>query len=544
MNALIARLLSCMNASGAGVLPERLPIVMESSPAVASPSTFRRRNAEKFRLRQQQQRGAAVLKFCLTFVITSAVLACNITLNSMLTGDDHAHNARISFSDSPIVDDSGIRYLSFGSQSGGELQYHDGDDHRPVVVSSYPQQLSTSARQIKTARGAPVMAAACTQSIVGDDAMFDVITIEIDVGSLDESHVILAERLRRRFPFATIVLVRLWNPFQLKVVNAATNGSVVEDLPQWKRRNGDLRLHSDAFASLFVRSLEEGNQWLFEQPGAEENERLRAIATNINALIVDMPQPEPEKIISSSESLVSSLLLFREENDDWLLSNRGHEVVAARIRSVVNPLQILFKTRSNRDEKGSWGEGDHCDLWYSEDSSIHRNSAGVDTITKNLHRLTEFGHSSSGHKHALEFGLTSKGSITVTNPFGGERTLFLTYMTVPEEDDYLFNNGQKTYPQTRVRLNGKPSVLIDPIHNNNGNKNDESAHHLTRTSSVGLVAPGDTIVQIEPMQKSELKFRLVGASVLGEESARVPVEFELESEPAMAHQRGLFWQWW
>jgi hypothetical protein len=130
----------------------------------------------------------------------------------------------------------------------------------------------------------------------------------------------------------------------------------------------------------------------------------------------------------------------------------------------------------------------------------------------------------------MEFRLGYHDQIRVVNPFHEDRMLYLTYMTAADEED------SSVYPQTRVRLNGVPSVVIDPYHEGS------EAEHVARTSAVGMIPPGESVLQLDPMETSQLNFRLVGASLLSKESSHLSVDFTLESEPAHAEQGG--WNVW
>ena len=76
--------------------------------------------------------------------------------------------------------------------------------------------------------------------------------------------------------------------------------------------------------------------------------------------------------------------------------------------------------------------------------------------------------------------LRERDSFEIENPFPEERMLYLTYMTsAMDSDDEL----RPPYPDVRVSLNGKPSVMVEPYHD--GSEDVEYA----RTSAVGKVPP-------------------------------------------------------
>ena len=121
----------------------------------------------------------------------------------------------------------------------------------------------------------------------------------------------------------------------------------------------------------------------------------------------------------------------------------------------------------------------------------------------------------------------NNNKITVHNPFDHDRMLSLTYLT---------DADSMSYPRTRVVLNGKPTVLLQPFHDadidattTTGGGN--TMKHMARTSGVGFIPPGTTTVLLEPLQSTKLPFRLLGASLLAEEVQDLPsIEFALESD--------------
>jgi hypothetical protein len=120
-----------------------------------------------------------------------------------------------------------------------------------------------------------------------------------------------------------------------------------------------------------------------------------------------------------------------------------------------------------------------------------------------------------GYKYALEFPSVG-GSVTVHNPFDIPRALYLTYMTL---------GTAQFYPRVQVHIGGRTGVILNPV-----NDKEEDHTHSPRTVAVGMVNPGATEVQFKSLSKSLSKFRLTGASLLG--NTEVPFEHTLEVEPA------------
>ena len=122
-------------------------------------------------------------------------------------------------------------------------------------------------------------------------------------------------------------------------------------------------------------------------------------------------------------------------------------------------------------------------------------------------------------------------SIPVYNPFPTERLLSITYLT---------DTDGMSYPKTRIVINDIPTVVIQPTYetipsNTHYNMNNDEQqlvqYHVTRTSHVGYIPPGKSIIQFLPMQTTELPFRLVGVSILANEvHDLISMEYSLETD--------------
>jgi hypothetical protein len=389
-----------------------------------------------------------------------------------------------------------IRYISFGSSSTW------GEGLQDPLSASYPYRLSPQAHNAASRVGGSAISAACTQSIVGN-SVYDVVTIEFT--EFDDSLTVLAQRIRQRLPAASIIFVRLWNPEMIRY--RGDNDGETIDLNAWRHAHGSHSLNSKELHTKILATEKE--RWFMEVP--KDAQLLEQTLQKIQGKVYTLPYPR------SGNDFAKFTAMFQD--GDWsLLSKSGHEVVAEAIRDLVKKDLVL--ERPNRNEIGSWGSGDQCNMWY------------VDGNYAQNHRRTrqiEFAHESGSHKHALEI-LRDGGSVTINNPFAKERMLSLTYMTASDEE-----LGQPEYPRVRVRLGGIPSVAIEPFHE----KADQL--HLARTSAVGLIPPGDTLIELDPLQDSKHNFRLVGVSILGEEIEDVPIEFALEQESALRESGSHFW---
>lgn len=430
-----------------------------------------------------------------------------------------------------------VRIVSFGSSSTwGAFLEKRGREKRSYpfrIIPSKAKVAPVAVRNVAMKDGTGVLEAACTQSIVGDE-IYDVITVEFQ-HTFDRSYEVLAQRLRQRFPEATIIFVQLWTPSQLTFTSP--NDATQVNFTTWRHTHAPgIALHSSSLSmSIFTSGPE--NWSVARQPEVAEK-RLRKTMERVGAGLVQLPWPSSNDFVFP-QNLHSFLTFFNEDTDEssqhHYLSEEGHEIIASGLRKAISSedvvTAILKKDLERRNQIGSWGSGDKCNLWYYHGQFEKVISTGrrlgfahsTTPMTSNADGATRAAAVDSNHKHALEFRRNEMGHLTVSNPFPEARFLYLTYMTSNDEED------ARVYPRTRVRLNGKPSVILDPYHDEIGE------HHLTRTSVVGMIeALSETVVNLDPLdESSQLHFRLVGASILAEEAIGVlPIDFTLEPEPA------------
>ena len=196
-----------------------------------------------------------------------------------------------------LRDTVGLRYLSFGSS------FTYGVGLSQPTEEAYPFLLSQDTRNVATRRVGYELAAACTQSIVGDD-MYDVITIE--AGRIDESTRLLVSRLRQRFPDSMILLLRPQEASGTFVggIDGASNGAPI--IAQPRSETDEMALH-------------------------------------------DLSRD------SGSQILTFSTL------------NGGGEMHSLSTMHKILSKAVLDATRSapRVTSLGSWGSGDKCELWYS-----------------------------------------------------------------------------------------------------------------------------------------------------------------------------------
>jgi hypothetical protein len=353
---------------------------------------------------------------------------------------------------------------------------------------------------------------------VGDHERYDAITLEFYEWT--ETHHRLAERLRSRFPRAPIVLVRLWSPSQ--IVFTKRDGSVL-DLNTWRLR-ANLTLHSNEVG---FRVLETGgpDRWSWAVP--RDSDLLEKARTQLGASVYGLPGPHPADF-NFPHNLNAFLQFFNMDEPDRLLTARGNSALHLGLQALLR--QQMRGTRRqqqlhNLPELGSWGTGDDCHVWYSTGQYPESTTARRLDIASATDGANTDSHTATVHKHALE--LRQLDTLTVRNPFTGPRMLFLTYLTTCDDHDH------RIYPRMRVHLDGEASVVIDPFHDDCFDDERHHRLHLTRTSPVGMIQPGDTTLQFYPLDAAtaSLPFRLVGASVLFETAETTVVDVSLEPEP-------------
>ena len=421
-------------------------------------------------------------------------------------------------------DENSIRYLTFGSASAlGEGLEDSGQ--------AYPYLLSPNVHNVASRARGSSLSAICTQSIVGE-GNYDVILMEF-VDDDAEGIIHLAERIRRRFPNARLVFVRLWSPATHILYKREITAQEwwKQQLQQQQQAANRLDNESDEEEeALFFHSFEfesavlqtDPNDWSFVDQ-SEDALMIDVAISEVGGSLIPLPFPELETA-ASVLTQQRYMNMFQEANPT-LLSEMGHQRVAQGIRSLLTEEdENAILNHPGRNTVGSWGAGDDCSMWYA---------SGDYTSLRSRRRanLVDFSKGDDGvHRHAVEISRRG-GSIDVVNASAEPRMLYLTYMTASENDD---KKGKREYPRTKIGLGGKPTVMIDPIHHLRDSPTKENdGDHLTRTTAVGMVPPGNTVLTLKPVDKdSKGRFRLVGLHFLNKGKVPIPFEFALEPEPA------------
>lgn len=302
--------------------------------------------------------------------------------------------------------------------------------------------------------------------------------------------LVLAKRLRQRYPQAIILLLQRWTPQHI-VDNGNNNSTVTAS--EWAQAN-----HIAIGSESFLEEWNKTNATLWSFAGLQ-NRVVLDTASAVEGHILQFP---PDHGSNAKTALAESAPFFQPHPPHGL-TQRGHQALTKLIRHKVHdtlPPVTTHHPNDNAQAMGTWGSGDDCHMWYATgqvDSSFIIGSQGVRMVTL------------GSQKHAMEFP-NKGGTIGIRNPFEYPRMLYLTYLV--------------SSPPTKVYLGDEtsnPATILEPVQSNNSSP---------RTVAVGLVSSGFTQVRLEPMQPKRNKFRLTGASFLG--STEVPFEYTLEPEAA------------
>jgi hypothetical protein len=370
----------------------------------------------------------------------------------------------------------GLRYAVFGSS----IAWGAGLASR---FEAYPYQLSPKVDNYATYAGGPNFPAVCTETLVGDQRTYDVIVIDYFLRA-PEGIGFLATKIRKRFPDAVIVFLKIWTANMLR--RKLPDGSGYETLQAFQDRllsygfdNGSLDL---------ISALQNDNaQWIFP-PNAIANDAIQQAANSVNGFIHEMDQCGGD----AKQFLINYLYLYDNSDLHGLLSQAGHNYFAGAIQGIVSNAIGDNSTAAAaiQGAANEWGRGDHCNLWFVSGHCEMTYSSNYQVV------LYDDWHG----KYALE--INGPGWFNVTNPFNDPRHLYLSFVST---------NKPGTYPQvTLTSLNG---VVLNPFSATHKFRNGVDS---PQTISVGVLPPGETTVVVQPIQTTSQPFRLVGFAITDE----------------------------
>lgn len=390
------------------------------------------------------------------------------------------------------------RVLNFGTSVSWGATLKDPEH------TSFPHLLSPIANNLAMRAQGPRFPSVCTQTLVGNEAKYDLITLEFNKRA-EEGLELLVKRLRQRFPDAVIVIVRRWSPLSFQYGHNHTG------LQLYMKENGfsDGALHDFEFHK-FVREHTEPTDWNFEWSGggggggsirsnsssscAVQDRAAELYGAHIYALpLLDDPR---DSIVNMSNLHAVDLIHMTPE---------GHEFVANGIRDLLQKKNITIR---RYDKVNKWAEKDYCDTWFrtGESSKDHPVAHGNQT------NFTMFDV--RANKWALEIPSNGDGWMTVINPFDKERNLILMFMGTeppsiyPKTRAFLQHNNKETQPHDSETI-----VDLDPTMKN---FQPEGHLHVGLTMPLGAVLPGETTIRFQPLeQNKERPFRIIGYAMTG-----------------------------
>ncbi|KAG7349188.1 hypothetical protein IV203_011785 [Nitzschia inconspicua] len=343
-----------------------------------------------------------------------------------------------------------LRFLALGGPSTGgqglsnalDAYPHQLANARNQNVDNYASSVvlgSASASQYSKEQ--QIMASLCTQSIVGDSNIYDIITLEYQ--DLDASALsLLTKRLRERFPRAIILFVKLWSPVDFYYIDV--EGKEVS-FAEWRIQQPSSLEWDDK--SAMIRAMQEQRWHLREQ--LEIGVELEKIFGAVNGMIYQLPTP-----LNINDNLNVLVEWFEESNSKssrsdssitpihYTLSSNAHTKVYTDLEKIVQKeLKRSYEdsatgiSPSNTPLVGTWGSGDRCNLWYETGKELSEQ-----------HYSRGLQHKEFSHHHALEVVASSGGTLQVQNPFDEDRVVYLTYMTTSANA-----SSKKVYPRTKVR---------------------------------------------------------------------------------------------
>lgn len=342
---------------------------------------------------------------------------------------------------------------------------------------AYPYLVSRDVNNYAMFSGGPNYPAVCTQSIIGDDKMYDVILLEYWLKARQGLEA-LANRLRQRFPNALILFVKLWGPIHARRLPSETS-SIKEEITFEQWRDSKFKKIYPQVNSVLNELRADDGYWYF--PKHEEPDLMMgSLCQSIGGYNVRIPKKDTAK-----ETVEFYLPFFNR--DGAQLSTQGHEFLA---NLTLATIKVKLENQTTEDlvansYHGHWGGGDSCKLWYT--------TGGFGGQHHPSWKMNKFD--SAHGKFALE--VRGPGWFTVNNEFEEDRTLYLSFLATQPGN----------YPVTTATIGeaGQPVNLNphNPLATNNA--------HNPRTIPIGKIPPGESKIYLTPHKGTgSLFFRLVG----------------------------------
>lgn len=306
--------------------------------------------------------------------------------------------------------------------------------------------------------------------MIGDEAQFDAIVLEFYIDA-DDHLIRLARRLRRRYPKAAIIVLRMWGPLQYTYLPTES--------PQGLRNFLDrhsLSIHDPGFIDVLKR--ESGpDDWLYD-PLSPQMDVQQKVMDKSGAKLWELPRPK-----DFFEAIEQHRHFFAE--DLVHISEVGHGIIAEGLRGILADVQ-------RSDVSGPWAH-DVCESWF--ESGVTTLQAHPEVV------MTKFDKRAK--KWAMELRPSADAWIIARNPLGRAAQVFVRYMkTTPPPG---------LYPTTRVVVDGGRNDIA--ILNPTGNST-HSRIHVNRVAKIGIIPPGDHKLVFTSLEEGkQFPFRVTGVVI-------------------------------
>jgi hypothetical protein len=355
-----------------------------------------------------------------------------------------------------------IRIATFGSSRswGAAIEHPERDSFSALL----------GARNLAIRASGPEFPAVCTYSMLGDE-VYDAFVIEYMLNFVSPALDVLAERLRNRFPEATIIFLNIWAPRQY----SHTPTQQTLKAMTYKK----YQYHSNFTALDYVNQVmaeTKPEDWEFEP---YNRKIIEDVASKVGGWIIDLPRDDdPISALSYAVPLYA--------HDLTHFSELGHLWVRDRI------LVALSKTGSKNVKKVlPWEYTDQCSSWFQ---------TGKTDLKHNM-EMVDFG---SGTKFALETrSPPQKNIVEIENEWDTAAYLYVSFMV---------NGPEHIYPEVLITVdqhgNQSSAQLVRPFFDITPLG---GTLHVVNHMLVGNVNRGKSQVTITELTTGQKEhFRLVG----------------------------------
>lgn len=395
-----------------------------------------------------------------------------------------------------------IRIAAFGTSDTYGAGIHL--PHQERTLLTYPHLLSPKAKNYAIRASSPNYPRACVQSMIensfdrkySDSIVFDVIVLDYFIRG-HTGLIPLVQRLRERYPDAVIIILREWNPLMhvyRDTVDPSTGVTKSIHAYEWVKQT-KIDLYDKEKLKQAVVNDDPTARWKWVQIKDDDKIAVQEeAARRFDAYILPMERP------ARAQDFIDYIHLFSE--DYHHKSIEGHAEVAERIHTLARDFMGAF-TPSKR--LGQWSFKDNCVSWFQSGDTT-----GVQFSSDSI-ELEEFSNK-GGPKYALSF-TQGTGTVTVTNPSNHPMDLYLTYMSM--------GPGSSNYPNTEVEIiprdtsneqdqQSPTKILLDSKAPRDWNHINV---HVQKMIEIGTIAPGETTLRFNALDKTMWPFRLVAAII-------------------------------